>query len=169
MSTQRRLEKYGGKKRGTYRNMMTQNTIGRNVMISDSMKQQMDPRLHIVRMFMELLTSVRIFHWSTKSFAQHKTTDNLYTKLDDNIDRFIETLSGKENPENRIHSNRVYNQMKLYVFDSNNGLMNALVEFRDCLISFCDIFDRKKDTDLLTIRDEMLADINQHLYLLTMQ
>jgi hypothetical protein len=42
-----------------------------------------------------------------------------------------------------------------------------IYKYRDYLIEMNEIFDAKKDTDLLSIRDEMLSNINQFLYLLT--
>jgi DNA-binding ferritin-like protein len=120
---------------------------------------------YIVRTFMEILTAIRIHHWSTTSYAQHKTTDDLYSKLEENIDRFIETLIGKNKKYPKIMSEH----MQMFTFDTIGDIQASLFEFSEYLTSLCDVFDSKKDSDLLAIRDEMLADVNRHLYLLTMK
>ena len=40
-----------------------------------------------------------------------------------------------------------------------------MFEYREFLTDLSNKFDEKKDSDLLSIRDEILADINQFLYL----
>jgi aminoglycoside phosphotransferase family enzyme len=125
---------------------------------------------HIVQKFLEILTAIRLYHWSTTSYAQHKTTEELYKSLESLVDRFVETLSGKlgsESKKGRIHM--VSAKMRLYNFSNVNQLSTALFEFREFLLSLQDIFRNETDADILTIRDDMLAVINQYLYLLTMK
>ena len=43
----------------------------------------------IVIKFLEMLNTIKLYHWKTFSFAQHKATDELYAKLNENIDNFI--------------------------------------------------------------------------------
>ena len=50
---------------------------------------------HIVVMFLQMLNTVKLFHWKTTSFAQHKATDDLYSNLNSSIDSFVEILLGK--------------------------------------------------------------------------
>ncbi len=45
--------------------------------------------------FFETLIMIKLFHWKTTSYPTHKATDKLYTKLNANIDSFIEVLLGK--------------------------------------------------------------------------
>ena len=49
----------------------------------------------ITVVFFEMLLMVKLFHWKTSSYATHKATDDLYTKLNANMDSFIEVLLGK--------------------------------------------------------------------------
>ena len=50
---------------------------------------------NIMMTFLEMLNTVKIFHWKTHVYAQHTATDKLYDQLNDNIDTFIETMLGK--------------------------------------------------------------------------
>ena len=49
----------------------------------------------ITVIFFEMLLMVKLFHWKTHSYATHKATDELYGKLNEDIDKFIEILLGK--------------------------------------------------------------------------
>ena len=117
----------------------------------------------IVQKFMELLTMVKLYHWKTHSYSQHKATDELYEKLNENIDKFIEVLLGKDESRIRMLEKRID------LVDATNvkDFKSRIYEYREFLIEMNMYFDAKRDTDLLNIRDEILGDINQFLYLMT--
>ena len=117
----------------------------------------------IVQTFMELLTMIKLYHWKTHSYAQHKATDELYAKLNENIDKFIEVLLGKT--KNRIIM--LENKMRMYDLNNRQELKEHIFEYRQFLIDMDHDFSPKKDSDLFSIRDDILADLNQFLYLLT--
>lgn len=118
----------------------------------------------IVKTFFEILNAIKLYHWKTKSYSQHKSTDELYEKLSIQTDRFIEVLMGKT--QKRI--DMVEHKMKLYDFDDQEMFQHKLFEFRQFLVDLSHIFHSKRDTDLLTIRDDMLESVNQFLYMLTL-
>ena len=118
---------------------------------------------HIVKIFIEMLNMVKMYHWKTRSYAQHKATDDLYSKLNEHIDTFIEVLLGKN--ETRIKT--IENNLTLINVNNIDDFKERVYEYRDFLVDMNTYLDSKKDTDLLNIRDELLADINQFLYLLT--
>ncbi len=60
----------------------------------------------ITVVFLEMLLMVKLFHWKTTSYATHKATDELYTKLNGNIDSFIEVLLGKSGSRIDLMSNK---------------------------------------------------------------
>lgn len=117
----------------------------------------------IVQTFLQILNMVKLYHWKTHSYAQHKATDELYGKLNENIDRFIEVLLGKD--ASRIKM--VEKQLLLVDPDKLADFKEKIYEYRSFLIDLEKIFDEKKDSDILSIRDDILVDINQFLYLLT--
>ena len=116
--------------------------------------------------FLEMLNTIKLYHWKTYSYATHKATDELYDRLSENMDKFIEVLLGKA--QNRIDLfdvksirqrdmktpydfKRVINEYKAYLDDLRlNPVMNLI-----------------PSTDLFNIRDEILGDLNQFLYLYT--
>lgn len=117
----------------------------------------------IVQKFMELLTMIKLYHWKTHSYAQHKATDELYGKLNENIDKFVEVLLGKS--KHRV--NMLETKMKMYDLDTKSELKEHIFEYRQFLIDMDRCFSPKKDSDLFSIRDDILGDLNQFLYLLS--
>ena len=57
--------------------------------------------------------------------------------------------------------------MNMYDLNTKTELREHLFEFREFLVDMHLTFDSKRDSDLLNIRDEILGDVNQFLYLLT--
>ena len=106
---------------------------------------------------------IKIYHWKTKSYSEHKATDELYAKLNQHIDSFVEVLLGKDESRIKMLEKRI----ELLDFSNVVEFKYRIYEYRDFLISMNVIFDASRDSDLLNIRDELLGDINQFLYLLT--
>lgn len=117
----------------------------------------------IVATFMEMANLVKIFHWNTRSYAQHKATDELHSRLGENVDKFIEILLGKRETRFRnLRKSVSISQQKPREFKAR------IYWFRDYLTHLDACFG-KRDTDLLNIRDEILGDVNQFLYLWTLK
>lgn len=124
--------------------------------------------------FLEMLHCVKLYHWKTYSFATHKATDELHEKLSANTDRFMEvllgkvaSLSAKRHKEDRIILPR--HQVPLHNSGNREKFKKEINDFKSYLVSL-DLHDamlNMNNGDLYTIRDEMLADLNQFLYLYT--
>jgi hypothetical protein len=118
----------------------------------------------IVTNLLTLHNQLKIHHWQTKSYAEHKALDKAYGSFSDLIDQFIEVFMGK------------YGRL-----ESQNGYSIELVNYKE--ISSSDLCDKyisylvnelpnrleESDTDLLNIRDEMLGELNKLKYLLTLK
>jgi len=124
---------------------------------------------NIIRIFIEMLNLVKLFHWKTDSYSQHKATDELYESLNTNIDRFVEVLLGKGTDKGtNLNNSRIHmvNQ-RIQLIDQNlKTFKDKIYEYRAFLVDLTNILP-KQDTDLISIRDDILADINKFLYLLT--
>jgi DNA-binding ferritin-like protein len=119
----------------------------------------------IVRTFLDILNLVKLYHWKTRSYAQHKATDELYAKLNDHIDTFVEVLLGKD--QSRI--DMVEDKCRRYCeAKTTEDIQSRMHKFRRFLSEDIGrIFSTNTDTDLLNVRDEILGDINQFLYLMS--
>ena len=117
----------------------------------------------IVHVFIELLNIVKLYHWKTTSYAQHKATDELYATLNDHLDKFVETMLGKDG--SRIE--QWEREIDAVQYNNTNDFKSRIHEYRNFLIKLNDYFDEKRDSDLMSQRDDILGDLNQFLYLLT--
>ena len=120
-------------------------------------------KTQIITTFLEILNTVKLYHWETKTYSIHKATDDLKEKLELNIDRFVEILLGK--CQTRI--NLIQSRIKLIDVKKNGIIKQKLFEYKRFLSDFSMIFNARTDGDLLSVRDDILGDINQFLYLLS--
>ena len=118
---------------------------------------------HIIQTFLQMLNVIKIYHWKTKSYAEHKATDELYERLNENIDKFIEILLGKEEERFKL----IHETVRPIDTANKKDFKSRVYEYRKFLTDMNIYFDPKLDSDLLSLRDEILGDINQFLYLMT--
>jgi hypothetical protein len=126
--------------------------------------------------FLELLNTIKIYHWSTLSYPTHKATDELHTKLSELVDSFIEIYIGHCARGGRGAGAGV----PQFRFKSEK---DASIEFCECKSpdAFCKVLDDNivhlegltdklhGYTDLVNIRDEMVGALAQALYLLRLK
>ena len=118
-----------------------------------------------VHFFFTMREQVKLYHWQTGVFARHKATDDVLKALDDLIDKFVEIYMGKYG---RPNITRTTNTIQI----KNMSEKTAVKFVKDCLIYLQGPLTKSlksPDTDLLNIRDEMLGELNQLLYLFTLK
>ena len=131
-----------------------------------------DSAEYILR-FLEILNTIKIYHWSTLSYPTHKATDELHSKMSELVDSFIEIYIGHLSRRGGGGASA-----GVPVFKRGNGA--STISFCEC--KSLDIFCKKLDgyiifmedlterlngyTDLVNIRDEMVGAVAQALYLL---
>ncbi len=121
---------------------------------------------HIVTMFLQMLNTVKLFHWKTTSFAQHKATDELYSNLNSSIDSFVEILLGKTGTRVNLTGTKT---IPLLDYTDVTNFKREIERYKQYLIdmTLSSGIDSKRDTDLINTRDELLGHLNQFTYLLT--
>jgi Family of unknown function (DUF5856) len=121
--------------------------------------------------FLNFVNTIKLYHWRTLSYAEHKATDELFGDLQTNIDKFIEVFLGHIRAVGttppRITVPSVFH-ITANNFDSAQKLHAEVEKFRAFLINI----DRyigieASNSDLNNIRDEILADVNKFMYLMT--
>ena len=120
----------------------------------------------ITVVFLEMLMMVKLFHWKTHSYATHKATDELYEKLNENIDHFIEVLLGKTGSRIDLMGQK---SISLIDLSSQEKLKSKIMFFKSYLVGLDNnkALSTMSNSDLFNIRDEILGNLNQFLYLLT--
>jgi hypothetical protein len=117
---------------------------------------------HMVLMFLRMLNTVKLFHWKTHSFTQHKATDELYSNLNSSIDTFVETMLGKMGGRINLTGSK---HIPLLDCDDISTFKREVSMYKEYLIHMK--LNDGSNTDLLNTRDEMLGHLNQFSYLLT--
>lgn len=128
-------------------------------------KNSSEPNLVVY--FLEMLHTIKLFHWKTTGYAIHKATDDLHSKLSENVDSFVEIMLGKHGGRVQLQSQTTLT-VKDYASTATESFKKEIEEYKDFLQKLTNTLDASKDSDLLNIRDEMLGQLNQFTYLLTL-
>ena len=115
-----------------------------------------------VKFFLEVQSQLKVLHWQTKSHAKHVSFGETYNVLNDLIDNFVEVAMG------------IYGRFKLEEEETHISIQNLsdidlLGLIKTVRSSLHQIEINPNDTDLLNIKDEMLAQVNKLSYLLTLK
>jgi hypothetical protein len=101
--------------------------------------------------FLQLQNNIQLFHWNTVSYSAHKASDKLYKNIGPLIDKFIEVGLDKRVPafEDKIMvCHKTLPKFKAYLKQTAILLQKMGLE-----------------NDLANLRDAMLEEIHQFLYL----
>ncbi len=117
-----------------------------------------------IQFFFTMREQIKLYHWQTKRYSRHKATDSVIDSLDEHIDKYVEVYMGKYG---RPHMTAKTNTVKV----TNLSEKNILKFIKHCITVLQEVLVfhlKPTDTDLLNLRDEMMGDLNQLLYLFTL-
>lgn len=122
--------------------------------------------MNIVTKLLTYQNQIKILHWQTTSYSEHISLGSLYDSLSEKTDEFIEVFMGKYG--------RVYaqNNFLLTLQNYNEASpLSILTEMANFLSNEVpkQLPNLELNTDLLNMRDEMLASVNKTIYLLTLK
>ena len=108
--------------------------------------------------------NVKFNHFLRKNFPEIQRYD--FEEIRKDIDEFIEVLLGKTGFRTDLMGNK---NIRLIDLSSTESLKREVEGFKGYLVSLNDNAAMKKmsNTDLYNVRDTILGDMNQFLYLLT--
>ena len=111
-----------------------------------------------VKYFVTLLNQVKLFHWTTTSYAMHKALDGLHDSLSPLVDQFIESYIGhfKQQPV------KVF-KVKIELTSNAANARKFLETQRDTLTNM--VKDYKTSPGLENILAEMVALFDNTIYL----
>lgn len=111
----------------------------------------------------EMINLVKSYNWKTKSHSKKQVNDELYNKLDIHTEQFTEELMA--NNEDKIM--KKFDKEITKLKNKNEiKLKDKIYEFRNILKNIISPSSIKKNTNLFLLRDVLLLDINQFLYLI---
>jgi hypothetical protein len=119
----------------------------------------------IVVMFLQMLNTVKLYHWKTSSYSQHIATDTLYADLNASIDQFVEIMLGKEGSRVNLTGQKT---IPLLDYTNVNDFKKEIEKYKKFLIDMTFV-NITNNSDLLNTRDEILGLLNKFTYLLTFE
>ena len=125
----------------------------------------------IMTTFLTFINQIKIYHWQTTSYPRHKATDELHSELSDLVDKFIEVLTGRLIVETESSNKRILlttDSIKLYNCTDAKGYQ-IIINIKKYLESDEFINVIKTSSELINIKEEMLAAINKTSYLFSLQ
>jgi len=117
--------------------------------------------MEIARFFFQLSNQVKLYHWQTKVYARHIASDTLFAGLLPLIDRFMEVYQGKI--DDRISDKNT--KIALSVSQLTDEEMTLFLKKSVEHLAGMSFLEKRENSDLANIRDDMVGLINQTIYL----
>jgi hypothetical protein len=115
--------------------------------------------MELVQFVFETLDTVKLYHWSTRKYADHKATDLLYTYLVTAYDNLMEVFF-RDSEIEFTRQNVVVDVLDHATFSTYLQGMIMFLQSNEYLSS--------RD-ELKNIRDDIIANISKTLYLLRLE
>ena len=131
--------------------------------------------LSVVSPLLTILNQIKVYHWQTNSFSEHKALDMAYEQFEESIDEFIEKYQGIFGRIKSASGSFLLELENLHTVESSTeevpetvGLPAKIDQWIAYLKSFSNDSEIGDKTDLLNVRDDMLGTLNQLKYLITL-
>ena len=118
-----------------------------------------------VHFFLQLRNQLKLYHWQTRVYARHVATDTILVALEKSIDSYVEIYIAKYGRPRLSGKNATITLHNLTEAGAVRLVHSAMKYIQGPLSKRL----QASDTDLFNIRDELLADLNQLLYLFTLK
>ena len=118
-----------------------------------------------INFFFSMREQIKVFHWQTYIFARHKATDDVIEALDKSIDKYVEIYMGKYGRPKVTSSTNTVKIQNMADKTAGKFIMSCIAYLQGPLVKRL----KSTDTDLVNIRDEMLGELNQLVYLYTLK
>jgi phosphopantetheinyl transferase len=119
-----------------------------------------------VHFLLNLRNQLKLYHWQTRVYARHVAVDGVLEKLDTLIDEYVEIYIGKYGRPKLAGADAVIRLHNLSEAGATK-LVNAAIKYM--MGPLVKGLNTGVDTDLINVRDEMVANLNQLLYLFTLR
>ena len=111
----------------------------------------------LLHFLLEAADQIRVLHWGTTSYPEHVALGDLYDSISDSTDRIAEALMGAQ-------GKRLQLKGTLELVDYAEGMPASYVRgIGEALTSITGL-----PTDILNMRDDLLAAVHKTSYLLTL-
>lgn len=112
----------------------------------------------IIQYMLGILSQIKLLHWATMKYSEHKALDELHSKLSESIDLFVESYIGRFNkqPLKKFTITTKANSDTSKVVEYLNGEYENINKMRKHFT---------KTSELDNIIQDMLASIDTAIYL----
>ena len=117
----------------------------------------------LLRGLLQLQLQLQLYHWQTYSHARHTAIDKFLEQYVPMLDTFVETFQGRYG---RIQLDEAIELRNMD--DASPCPDNYLLGAQTLLTEVLPQYVQNGDVDLLNLRDEMLAQVNQLRYRFTL-
>jgi hypothetical protein len=118
-----------------------------------------------IHFFLQLRNQIKLYHWQTRVYSRHIATDKTLENLDTAIDTYVEVYIGKYGRPKVSGKNASITLQNLSEAGATRLIIAAVKYLQGPLTKTL----KAIDTDLMHVRDEIVADLNQLLYLFTLK
>ena len=118
-----------------------------------------------IHFFLQLRTQIKLYHWQTRVYARHIATDKILEQLDQIIDSFVEIYLGKYGRNRLTGKNGIIALHNLTEAGAVRLLHQAVKYLHGPLTKSL----KEQDTDLINLRDELISQLHQLLYLFSLR
>jgi len=118
-----------------------------------------------VHFLLSLRNQLKLYHWQTKVYARHMAVDKVLAELDTLIDSYVEIYIGKYGRPKVTGDNAVLRMHNLTDAGAQKLAVKAITYMQKQLVSH---LKPSEDSDLINLRDEMVGQMHQLMYLFTL-
>ena len=118
-----------------------------------------------IHFFLHLRDQIKLYHWQTRVYSRHIATDKILEKLEKSIDSYVEIYIGKYGRPKVSGKNASITLQNLSEAGATRMILASVKYLQGALTKTL----KPADTDLMNIRDEIIGDLNQLLYLFTLK
>ena len=119
-----------------------------------------------IHFFLHLRDQIKLYHWQTRVYSRHIATDKILEKLDKSIDAYVEIYIGKYGRPRLVGKNATITLHNLSEAGAVRLVGAAIKYLQGPLMKS---LKPVADSDLMNIKDEIVGDLNQLLYLFTLK
>jgi hypothetical protein len=125
-----------------------------------------------LRTLLYFQNQIRLYHWSTKIYSRHVASGDLYQKMDNFLDKFVEIYQGKFNGGHLSGIPFKYEKLDIELYNlTDEGIVVCLNDFKSLLVEDLHVWlsnmPNHTNFDLKTLVDDLMGDVNKTLYLFT--
>ena len=117
-----------------------------------------------IHFFLQLRNQIKLHHWQTRVYARHIATDKILEELDNTIDEFVEVYLGSYGRTKLTGKNASFTLHNM----TEPGIVRMIHASVKYLQGPLTKSLKEHDTDLINLRDEIIAHLHQLLYLFSL-